>query len=120
VATRRQLTVLSCILVGASRLVRQLDPEDLHVVMQGLHTLGTEVVQRLEGFIAQYLWDGILVYFGYPQAQENDAERAVRAGLELVAGLPNPQRRPVAVRRGAGRRPDWDAYGPGDHWRDGR
>jgi predicted ATPase/class 3 adenylate cyclase len=82
------LTVLSCILVEASRLVRQLDPEDLHGVVQGLHTLGTAVGQRLEGFIAQYLWDGLLVYFGYPQAQENDAERAVRAALELVAGLP--------------------------------
>ncbi|HEY7491762.1 MAG TPA: hypothetical protein VIH59_11730, partial [Candidatus Tectomicrobia bacterium] len=67
-AERRQLTVLSCTLADAARLASQLDPEDLHVVMQGLHAHCTEVIQRFVGHIAQYRRDGLLVYFGYPQA----------------------------------------------------
>src|SRR5258706_15956017 len=83
-AEHRQVTVVSCTLVDAARLARQLDPEDLHGIVQGLHTLGSEVVQHWGGHLAQYLRDGLLAYFGYPQAQEHDAERAVRAGLGIV------------------------------------
>jgi class 3 adenylate cyclase/DNA-binding winged helix-turn-helix (wHTH) protein len=86
-AERRQLTVLSCTLADAARLASQLDPEDLHVVVQGLHAHCTEMIQRFAGHIAQYRRDGLLVYFGYPQAQENDAEWAGRAGLGLVDGM---------------------------------
>ena len=82
-AERRQVTILCCMLADAARLARQLDPEDLHGLVQGLHTLGAEVVQRWGGRLAQYLRDGLLAYFGYPQAQEHDAERAVPAGGEL-------------------------------------
>ena len=87
-AERRQLTVLSYSLADTPRLASDLDPEDLHAVVQSLHAHCTEVIQRFAGHIAQYRRDGLLVYFGYPQAQENDAERAVRAGLGIVAGMP--------------------------------
>jgi class 3 adenylate cyclase len=86
-AERRQVTILCCTLADAARLARQLDPDDLHGLVQDLHTLGTEVVQRWGGHLAQYHQDGLLAYFGYPQAQEHDAERAVRAALGIVEEL---------------------------------
>lgn len=86
-AERRQLTVLSCALVGASVLARQLDPEDLRSVVRGIQESASAVIQRWEGYVAQYLVDGLLAYFCYPQAHEDDAERAVRAGLEMLTAL---------------------------------
>jgi class 3 adenylate cyclase/predicted ATPase len=83
-AERRQLTVLFCDLVDSTRLARQLDPEDLREVIRAYQATCAEVIQRFEGHIAQYLGDGLLVYFGYPQAHEDDAHRAVRTGLGMV------------------------------------
>ena len=86
-AERRQLTVLFCDLVDAPRLAGQLDPEELRGVIHAYHRCCTAVIQRFEGYIAQYLGDGLLVYFGYPLAHEDDAQRAVRAGLGIVEAL---------------------------------
>ena len=79
-AERRQLTVLFCDLVGSTELSARLDPEDLREVISGYHRAVAEVVARLDGFVAKYMGDDVLVYFGYPSAHEDDAERAVRAG----------------------------------------
>ena len=83
-AERRQVAVMFCDLVGSTALSRRLDPEDLREVIGAYHRCVEEVVARFGGFVAKYMGDGVLVYFGYPQAHEDDAERAVRAGLALV------------------------------------
>jgi class 3 adenylate cyclase/predicted ATPase len=84
-AERRQVTVMFSDLVGSTALSVRMDPEDLREVISAYQKCVAETVQRLGGFVAKYMGDGVLVYFGYPQAHEDDAERAVRAGLELVA-----------------------------------
>ena len=86
-AERRQLTVLFCDLVDSTRLANQLDPEELREVVQAYQEACAKVIARYEGHIAQYLGDGLLVYFGYPLAHEDDAQRAVRAGLGMVEAL---------------------------------
>jgi class 3 adenylate cyclase len=86
-AERRQLTVLFCDLVDSTSLARHLDPEDYREVVRAYQAACAEVIQRFDGTIAQYLGDGLLVYFGYPQAHEDDAQRAVRAGLEILDAL---------------------------------
>ncbi|MGB6586478.1 MAG: adenylate/guanylate cyclase domain-containing protein [Pseudolabrys sp.] len=86
-AERRQVTVMFCDLVGSTALSARMDPEDLREVIAAYHRCAAEIVRRFGGFVAQYLGDGVLVYFGYPQAHEDDAERAVRAGLELIGEL---------------------------------
>ena len=86
-AERRQLTVLFCDLVDSTRLARQLDPEDWRDVVRAYQQACAEVIQRFDGYIAQYLGDGLLVYFGYPQAHEDDAQRAVRAGLGILEAM---------------------------------
>ena len=86
-AERRQLTVLFCDLVDSTRLASQLDPEDLREVVRAYQATCAKVIARFEGHIAQYLGDGLLVYFGYPLAHEDDAQRAVRAGLGIVEAL---------------------------------
>jgi class 3 adenylate cyclase/predicted ATPase len=89
-AERRQLTVLFCDLVGSTELSARLDPEDMGDVIRTYQICCAEVVSRWEGHIAKYMGDGVLAYFGYPRAHEDDAERAVRAGLKLadaIAGL---------------------------------
>ncbi|OCP19692.1 MULTISPECIES: adenylate/guanylate cyclase domain-containing protein [unclassified Ensifer] len=86
-AERRHLTVMFCDLVGSTALSARLDPEDLRQSIVAYHTCATEVVGRYDGFVAKYMGDGILVYFGYPQAHEEDAERAVRAGLAVVEAV---------------------------------
>ena len=91
-AERRQLTVLFCDLVDSTALARQLDPEDYRDVVRTYQATCGAVIQRFDGTIAQYLGDGLLVYFGYPQAHENDAQRAVQAGLEILEPSP-PLRR---------------------------
>jgi class 3 adenylate cyclase len=83
-AERRQLTVMFCDLVGSTALSSQLDPEDLREVIGAYHRAVAEVVAGFDGFVAKYMGDGVLVYFGYPQAHEDDAERAVRAGLGVI------------------------------------
>jgi class 3 adenylate cyclase len=86
-AERRQVTVMFSDLVGSTALSARMDPEDLREVIAAYHKCVAEIVRRFEGFVAQYLGDGALVYFGYPQAHEDDAERAVRSGLELIAAV---------------------------------
>ena len=83
-AERRQLTVMFCDLVGSTALASGLDPEDLREVLGAYHTAVAEVVAGFGGYVAKYMGDGILAYFGYPQAHEHDAEQAVRAGLALI------------------------------------
>jgi class 3 adenylate cyclase len=80
-AERRQLTVMFCDLVGSTPLSSRLDPEDLREVIAAYHRAVAEVVNRFDGCVSRYMGDGVLVYFGYPRAHEDDAERAVRAGL---------------------------------------
>jgi class 3 adenylate cyclase len=86
-AERRQLTVMFCDLVDSTVLSGQLDPEDLREVVRAYQSACAEVIQRFDGYIAQYLGDGLLVYFGYPQAHDDDAQRAVCSGLGIVEGL---------------------------------
>ncbi len=86
-AERRQLTVLFCDLVDSTVLASQLDPEELREVVRAYQDTCAKVIARFEGYIAQYLGDGLLVYFGYPLAHEDDAQRAVRAGLGMIAAL---------------------------------
>jgi class 3 adenylate cyclase/tetratricopeptide (TPR) repeat protein len=86
-AERRQVTVMFSDLVGSTALSARMDPEDLREVILAYQKCVTETVRRFDGFVARYMGDGVLAYFGYPQAHEDDAERAVRAGLELVAAV---------------------------------
>ena len=86
-AERRQLTVLFCDLVDSTVLASQLDPEELREVVRAYQETCAKVIARFDGHIAQYLGDGLLVYFGYPLAHEDDAQRAVRAGLGIVEAL---------------------------------
>jgi len=83
-AERRHLTVMFCDLVGSTALSARLDPEDLRGIIATYHHCCTELIERNGGFVAKYMGDGVLAYFGYPQAHEHDAERALRAGLHLV------------------------------------
>ena len=86
-AERRQVTVMFSDLVGSTALSARMDPEDLREVISAYQKCVAETVQRFGGFVAKYMGDGVLIYFGYPQAHEDDAERAVRAGLDLVAAV---------------------------------
>jgi class 3 adenylate cyclase/tetratricopeptide (TPR) repeat protein len=102
-AERRHMTVLFCDLVGSTELAARLDPEDLAVVIGAYHACCAEVVGRWDGHVARLLGDGVLVYFGYPKAHEDDAERAVRAGLDLIAAvgrLPTLDATPLRARVG--------------------
>src|SRR5499427_1810229 len=83
-AERRQVTLMFCDLVGSTALSSQLDPEDLREVIAAYHSCVAQTIGRYDGVVAKYMGDGVLAYFGYPQAHEDDAERAVRAGLALV------------------------------------
>src|SRR3954453_21237716 len=99
-AERRQLTVMFCDLVGSTALSERLDPEDLRDVIAAYHRAVSETVAAFDGFVAKYMGDGVLVYFGYPRAHEDDAERSVRAGLDIVdamAELNAAVRRPPGV-----------------------
>ena len=86
-AERRQVTVMFSDLVGSTALSARMDPEDLREVISAYQKCVAETVGRFGGFVAKYMGDGVLIYFGYPQAHEDDGERAVRAGLELVAAV---------------------------------
>ncbi len=102
-AERRQLTVMFCDLVGSTALSARLDPEDLRAVIGAYHRCVAKVIGRGGGFVAKYMGDGVLAYFGYPRADEHDAERAVRTALKLVekvAGLDTVAVAPLQVRVG--------------------
>nr|WP_246777373.1 adenylate/guanylate cyclase domain-containing protein [Microvirga sp. VF16] len=100
-AERRQLTVMFCDLVGSTALASRLDPEDLREVIGAYQRCVAATVARFDGFVAKYMGDGVLLYFGYPQAHEDDAERAVRAGLALVEAVGRVQAaEPLRVRVG--------------------
>jgi|SRR5271166_1420288 len=102
-AERRQLTVMFSDLVGSTALAARLDPEDMRNVIAAYHKAVAGAVKSEDGFIAKYMGDGVLAYFGYPQAHEDDAERAVRAGLAIVESAPKletPAGAPLQVRVG--------------------
>jgi class 3 adenylate cyclase/predicted ATPase len=86
-AERRQVTVMFSDLVGSTALAARMDPEDLREIISAYQICVADTVQRYEGFVARYMGDGVLVHFGYPRAHEDDAERAVRAGLELITAV---------------------------------
>jgi class 3 adenylate cyclase len=86
-AERRQLTVMFCDLVGSTALSTRFDPEDLRELIGDYHRAVADMVGRFDGFVAKYMGDGVLIYFGYPQAHEDDAERAVRAGLAVIEAV---------------------------------
>src|SRR5215475_1569444 len=86
-AERRQLTVMFCDLVESTQLAGQLDPEVYRDVVRAYQAACTEVIQRFDGYVAQFLGDGLLVYFGFPQAHEDDPQRAVRTGLGILAAM---------------------------------
>ena len=86
-AERRQVTVMFSDLVGSTALSARMDPEDLREIISAYQKSVAETVRRFGGFVAKYMGDGVLIYFGFPEAHEDDAERAVRAGLELVTAV---------------------------------
>src|SRR6202522_3154638 len=90
-AERRQLTVMFCDLVGSTAMSPRLDPEDMRGVIAAYHKCCASLIERNGGFVAKYMGDGVLAYFGYPLAHEHDAERAVRAGLAIVDAAPRLQ-----------------------------
>jgi class 3 adenylate cyclase/predicted ATPase len=100
-AERRQLTVMFCDLVGSTALSTRFDPEDLRELIGAYHRAVADTVGRSAGFVAKYMGDGVLIYFGYPQAHEDDAERAVRAGLAVIEAVDRlPARQDLRVRLG--------------------
>jgi class 3 adenylate cyclase len=102
-AQRRQLTVMFVDLVGSTALSARLDPEELRDIISSYHRSCAEIITKSGGFVAKYLGDGVLAYFGYPQAHEEDAEQAVRAGLallETVTSLDAGQANSLRVRVG--------------------
>jgi class 3 adenylate cyclase len=107
-AERRQVTVMFSDLVGSTALSGRMDPEDLREVISAYQTCVAETVGRLGGFIAKFMGDGVLVYFGYPHAHEDDAEQAVRAGLKLVAAVSDLKTHaPLQTRVSASQRGWW-------------
>jgi class 3 adenylate cyclase len=102
-AERRQLTIMLSDLVGSTALSARLDPEDMRAVISAYHAACASVMPTYDGFITEFRGDGILAYFGYPRAHEDDAERAVRAGLDIIAALKRLKTHvaePLAVRIG--------------------
>jgi class 3 adenylate cyclase len=100
-AERRQLTVMFCDLVGSTALASRLDPEDLREVIGAYHKCVADVIGSYDGVVAKYMGDGVLAYFGYPSAHENDAEQAVRAGLAVIETVRQvPTRETLQVRVG--------------------
>ena len=109
-AERRQLTVMFTDLVGSTALSTTLDPEDLRSVIGAYHKCVAETVARFDGFVARYMGDGVLIYFGYPHAHEDDAERAVRAGLAIIEAIGKLGiQEPLRVRIGVARAWSWSA-----------
>jgi len=98
---RRQLSVMFCDLVGSTALSGRVDPEELQQIIADYHTACVGVIERFNGYVAKYLGDGLLVYFGYPVAHEDDAQRAVRAALGIVVELEGRRASPQSVESGA-------------------
>jgi SAM domain (Sterile alpha motif)/Adenylate and Guanylate cyclase catalytic domain len=96
-AERRQLTVMFCDLVGSTAMSARLDPEDMRGIIGAYHKCCATLITSHGGFVAKYMGDGVLAYFGYPQAHEHDAERAVRTGLAIVEAAPNLERSPEGL-----------------------
>lgn len=88
-AQRRQLTVMFCDLADSTELSARVDPEDLADIVRNYQAAATQVIEKYGGYVARFMGDGILVYFGYPRAHENDAERALRAGLGIIEEVAN-------------------------------
>ena len=107
-AERRQVTVMFSDLVGSTALSARMDPEDLREVISAYQKCVAETVHRFDGFVARYVGDGVLVYFGYPHAHEDDAERAVRAGLELITAVAGLKSR-ASCKSGSALQPDWSS-----------
>ena len=102
-AERRHLTVMICDLVGSTALTARLDPEDMGAVIDAYHAACARITLSYDGFLADFRGDGILIYFGYPRAHEDDAGRTVRAGLDIIAAvsrLETRAREPLSVRIG--------------------
>src|SRR5215510_10038624 len=100
---RRHLTVMICDLVGSTALSARLDPEDMRTVIDAYHAACARITRTYDGFLAEFRGDGILAYCGYPRAHEDDAERTVRAGLDIIAAVARLETRaaePLAVRNG--------------------
>ena len=106
---RRHLTVLFCDLVGSTGIAAQLDPEEWREMVAGYHRAAAEAITRFGGYVAKYLGDGVMAFFGYPEAHDNDAERAARAGLAVLDGIAKLNEQPgrpmlsarVAIHSGA-------------------
>ena len=99
-AERRHLTVMICDLVGSTALSARLDPEDMGGVIDAYHAACARIILTYEGFLADFRGDGVIAYFGYPRAHEDDAERTVRAGLDIIAAIARLETRagePLAV-----------------------
>jgi len=102
VGERRHLTVLFCDLVGSTAIVAQLDPEEWRETVAGYHRIATtEAITRFDGHVAKYLGDGVMAYFGYPQAHDNDAERAARAGLAILDAISDLNQQPAHAKLSA-------------------
>ena len=108
-AERRQLTVMFCDLVGSTALSERLDAEELGDLIRAYHERVSAEVRRFEGHVAKYMGDGVLAYFGWPRAHEDDAERAIRAGLAIVDARPRPPAATGPAAAGAHRH----RHGPG-------
>jgi class 3 adenylate cyclase len=106
-AERRQLTVMFCDLVGSTALAARLDPEDLRDIIAAYHRAVAETIAGFDGFVAKYMGDGVLVYFGYPQAHEDDAEHAVRAGLDCIDAGAASMSDPSSSKHVSASLPDW-------------
>jgi class 3 adenylate cyclase len=91
---RRHLTVLFCDLVGSTEIASHLDPEECREIVREYHRMAAQTVERFGGSVAQYLGDGVMAYFGYPEAHDNDAECAVRAGLVILDAISKLNKQP--------------------------
>ena len=101
-AERRQLTVMFCDMVGSTALSARLDPEDYREVIAAYHRAVAKIIAESDGFVSRYMGDGVLVYFGYPQAHEDDAKRAVRAGLACIDAVGRLDVKSVALQARVG------------------
>jgi class 3 adenylate cyclase len=108
-AERRQVTVMFSDLVGSTTLATRMDPEDLREIISAYQRCVADTVRRFDGFVAKYLGDGVLVYFGYPKAHEDDPERAVHTGLELIATVSHALDFSAQTRNRVSRA-DWDDF----------
>ena len=106
-AERRQLTVMFCDLVGSTELSARLDPEDLREVIGAYHRAVAEIVAGFDGFVAKYMGEGVLIYFGYPQAHEDDAERSVRVGWVSSTPSVSLMSKPSSSERASASPPGW-------------